>query len=77
MYTSSGLKMYRNNSQLAASGNNYWSGTNGFCIGNKYSETGNPFTGDIHGIRIYNRTLTNDELLMNWQYDQARYGITV
>ena len=38
-----------------------------------------PFTGTIHSIRIYNRILSNEEMLSNQQVDNARFnlGLTI
>lgn len=38
---------------------------------------GNKFNGTIHAIRIYNRKLTEAEMLQNQQADIDRYGITI
>lgn len=34
------------------------------------------FLGKVYALRIYNRLLTDDELLQNWNTDKARFGIS-
>lgn len=37
------------------------------------SLTGNPYKGNIYAIRLYNRVLTDAEILHNWREDQRRF----
>lgn len=43
------------------------------------SYAANPFNGDIYGVRIYNRELTQEEMLHNQSVDNARFnlGLTI
>lgn len=60
-------------------GDNVWvGGSSGTSyIGRR--ATGNPYTGKIHAIRIYNRILTQEEMLFNQRIDNKRFnlGLTI
>lgn len=63
-----------NGSTMTASGSDYWSGTKGTTyIGRRPS--GNYFTGKIYSIRIYNRKLTESEVLNNYAVDNERFEL--
>lgn len=63
----------------AKAGGNVWvGGSSGTSfIGRR--ATGNPYTGKIHAIRIYNRILTQEEMLFNQRIDNKRFnlGLTI
>lgn len=63
----------------ATGGSNVWvGGSSGTSyIGRRAS--GNPYTGKIHAIRIYNRILTPEEMLFNQRIDSKRFnlGLTI
>lgn len=66
---------YQNGVELSTSGSDYWggqvSGTN--FIGKR--NTGNYFKGKIYSIRIYNRQLSESEILANLAVDNARFNL--
>lgn len=45
------------------------------CVGDRPNDSSVPFTGKIHAIRIYSRTLTSDEIAANYAIDKARFGL--
>lgn len=65
----------QNGEAMTAQGNTYMSGrsaTNTY-IGRR--STGNYFMGKIYSIRIYNRTLTEAEILQNQSVDNIRFNL--
>lgn len=68
---------YKNKVALSQVGTDYWSDggvTNAFIGG---GTPGRRFGGSIYAIRIYNRILTQEEVLLNQQSDILRFGITI
>ena len=60
--------------QFDASDARYWGGaTSTNLIGKRSS--GNPFSGKIHCIRIYDRHLSTDEMLYNQRVDNERFNL--
>ena len=63
----------------AKTGSDVWVGGSSSTsyIGRRNS--GNPYTGKIHAIRIYNRILTPEEMLFNQRIDNKRFnlGLTI
>lgn len=59
----------------ATAGSDLWvGGSSGTSyIGRRAS--GNPYTGKIHAIRIYNRILTPEEMLFNQRNDNKRFNL--
>lgn len=55
------------------SGTDYWGGTNNFYIGRR--SAGSYFNGEIYSIRIYNRKLSQEEQLFNFNIDNARFNL--
>lgn len=45
------------------------------CVGDRANDSSFPFTGKVHTIRIYSRTLTEDEIAANYAIDKARFGL--
>ena len=78
IYKTGGARVLVNNSAMTMSTTtNNFGGSNGYvCIGTRYAANDNLYPGDIYAIRIYNRELSDNELLTNWQYDSSRFGIT-
>jgi hypothetical protein len=86
-----GLKLYLNGNYVSngynysngSTGSNQMSGpiryssmSNGFIIGNNDGFTGTRYwTGNIYEMRIYNRALTAQEVLQNFNATKDRYGI--
>ena len=67
-------QIYRNNSSIVTSGTNStatatWNLTNPSTLALSWS-------GKFYSIRAYNRALSDEEILKNYNYDQARFGIT-
>lgn len=58
---------------FATSSDSLGSGTNTNFIGKRSS--GSPFNGKIHSIRIYNRLLSEAEMLHNQQVDNTRFNL--
>lgn len=55
-------------------GGNVWSGGNNInYVGRRQS--GNIYTGKIHAIRIYNRQLSENEMLHNQKLDNKRFNL--
>lgn len=52
----------------------YFDNTKGSYIGTNGSKS-NFYQGNIKAIRLYQRKLTQDELLQNYNNDKLRYGI--
>lgn len=67
------------NSVILSSGTNGWvvnTGASENLIGCRYNNGYERyFNGKIHAIRIYNRQLTENEVLNNQRVDMARFGI--
>lgn len=56
------------------SGGNVWSGGNNInYVGRRSS--GNAYTGKIHAIRLYNRRLSENEMLHNQKLDNKRFNL--
>ena len=56
------------------SGGNVWNGGNVYnYIGRRQS--GNTYTGKIHAIRVYNRQLSESEMLHNQKLDNKRFNL--
>lgn len=71
-------RQFINGTQGTTNSNNAWSSLGSVnYIGRRQS--GNYFNGKIHSIRIYNRKLTEAEVLQNQRYDNARFnlGLTI
>jgi len=52
--------------------------TNGLIIGGQiyaWNLGGNYWNGDIHNVHLYNRALTSQEILQNYNATKARYGL--
>jgi hypothetical protein len=67
-------EVYKNNSSIVNSGGNgtatsTWNITTPAVLANTWN-------GNLYSIRVYNRALTNEERLQNYNYDQARFSIT-
>lgn len=45
------------------------------CVGDRENDSSVPFTGKVHAIRIYSRTLTTEEIAHNYKIDKARFGL--
>lgn len=65
-------RMYRNGYEISSVGTNYWSavGSKSY-IGSRNG--GDFFNGKVYGIRIYNRKLTETEILANQDIDMKRW----
>ncbi len=48
--------------------------TNVFFIGKAINENEYYFTGDIYSIRVYNKALTDQEIIINNNLDKKRFG---
>lgn len=74
------MKIYTNGVETATG---TWSGTQGnisnpFMIGdgnNGSNSTWYPFVGRISNVKIYNRTLTVNEIQQNFQALRGRFGV--
>lgn len=56
----------------------YSKNTKGITYLGAHATSGNPtgfFNGTIHAVRIYNRKLTQAEMIQNQEADKARYGL--
>ncbi len=42
---------------------------------NSNNDAGNFFNGTIYSVRIYNRALTDDEVMQNYKIDKMLYGV--
>jgi len=74
--TDNNLKIFRNgdisyDGVFANAGALNVSANNNLTIGNRSSTDGEAFKGEIKFVRIYDRTLTNDEVLNNYNYLDA------
>jgi hypothetical protein len=49
--------------------------TYNFRIGADVNGAGEPFTGSIHSVKVYNRVLTAAEIAQNFNAHRSRYGI--
>jgi hypothetical protein len=52
--------------------NSDWSAVSGTSIG---SRSAYPYVGNVHSIRVYNRLLTEEEMLFNQQVDNERFNL--
>lgn len=67
----------QNGVTMQQNGTDYWgtaSGMDGYNIVGKRAN-GSPFKGKIHSIRIYNRQLTQAEVLSNLAVDNGRFNL--
>lgn len=66
-----------NGSAMSASGNDYWGGAGSASSVNRIGSHVNKsfFKGKIYSIRIYNRQLTQAEILSNQAVDNARFNL--
>ena len=77
-YYHNGGKIVSTNTTTGSFGHEYYP-----AIGNRYSQYygqwngGGHFVGSIHAIRVYNRKLTEEEILHNQQIDINKYGISI
>lgn len=73
-----GSYCYVNKESRGAAGVDQWGNdyTNS-SIGGDPLATSRMFQGKIYAVRIYNRTLTYDEIMHNQESDIQRYGITI
>lgn len=74
----SAAKALRNGAALTASSGDNWSGPNSYnWVGRRNS--GSYFQGKIYCIRIYNRQLTQEEIMANLSVDNERFnlGLTI
>lgn len=55
--------------------NDSWGNVNNSLFRYAYGGWSYQFNGMVYAIRIYNRTLTDAELMQNWLMDKARFGI--
>lgn len=55
--------------------NSDWSASSYFSIGARGYSGGYPYVGNVHSIRIYNRLLTEEEMLFNQQVDNERFNL--
>lgn len=63
-----------NGTAMTSAGNDYWGGTASTnLVGRRGS--GNYFSGKIYSIRIYNRKLTEAEMLANFAVDNTRFNL--
>jgi len=64
-------KLYMNGKKVTTNSplNNRDMTYNGFRIGSAN------FTGEIYSVRVYSRTLTDEEIAQNFAVDKARFGI--
>lgn len=66
---------YKNKTSMEVTGSDTWySRTGGVFVGSR-STTENKFNGTIYQIRIYNRTLSFNEIIHNQEIDIRKYNI--
>ncbi len=74
------IKLYVNGAETTYRGGILSTGTvtyntNQFYIGNRFNNTNEPFAGNIAQTLVYNRTLTAQEVLQNYNATKSRYGL--
>lgn len=77
-FSISNSRKYQNGVSMSTSGSDYWAGRNGTnWVGRR--NTGNYFKGKIYSIRIYDKQLTEEEVLKNLSVDNIRFqlGLTL
>ena len=63
---------YQNGVNITAARNTFWiQGGDGITLGSR--GTTSNYTGIIYDVRVYNRNLTQDEVLHNYQIDYKRF----
>lgn len=73
-FSMSGLFKTQNGDTMAVNGSDYLGSRNGTnWIGRR--NTGNYFKGKIYSIRIYNKQLTEDEVMQNLSVDNLRFNL--
>lgn len=55
--------------------NSDWNAAQYSCIGSRGGSGAYPYVGNVHSIRIYNRLLTEEEMLFNQQVDNERFNL--
>jgi hypothetical protein len=74
--TGNGTTAYINKSAVSSGGSDAWTGTNSVSyLGKRNSGDTAYFDGELYQIRIYNRQLTQAEMLANQTIDMSTYGI--
>ena len=66
--------LFNGNSVSKASSTDYWNNSN-FWIGRRAG--GTYFKGEIYSIRLYNRKLSQEEQLFNFNIDNERFNLTL
>lgn len=79
-HTSGSQKLYRNGTEIASGTATGTVPTNnqGFSIGNAngaVSPSSYPYSGDIAIVRVYNRALTSNEVVLNYNNYKSRFGL--
>lgn len=74
-FSVSNARRYQNGISMSTSGSDYWGNqdTSINYIGRR--KTGNYFKGKIYSIRIYNRQLTEAEVMQNLSVDNLRFNL--
>jgi hypothetical protein len=68
--------IYLNGELQQPGGEGYVRKIGGYCvIGNGWVSDNAPLVGDIYSIRYYNRVLTEDEVLHNYNIDKQRFNL--
>lgn len=55
--------------------NSDWNAISDFNIGSRGGSVPYPYVGNVHSIRVYNRLLTEEEMLFNQQVDNERFNL--
>ena len=73
-FSVSNVRKYQNGVSMTTSGSDYWGNQNTTnWIGRR--NTGNYFKGKIYSIRIYNKQLTEAEVMQNLSVDNLRFNL--
>lgn len=75
---SSGSSVYINGRKMVLHSYNTWTPNSGFIsIGGRSASDSYRWSGDLYGIRIYNRKLSESEILQNQGIDNTRFGFGI
>ena len=73
--TTSGWVLYMNGDQVHTSSDTTVISGNGIIRIGAYYDASNLFNGDINIVQIYNRVLTGDEILQNYNATKSRFNL--
>lgn len=75
VYTGTQASMYINGSLVSGPTSKSWNTISNVSYVGKSINSGEPWSGNIAQVLVYNRALTGSEILQNYDVDKARFGL--